>query len=220
MLNESKGNMYDFVTHTWNPIKGACHHMCSYCYMKRWGKQKPVRLDEKDLNTYHKGGNFIFVGSSCDMWAKDIPDEWISRVLEKCTIFNRYFFQSKNPARFLDFTKELPNASVYCTTLETNRHYLDTMMLAPPPLARVKAMMKVTQVKPVYITIEPIMKFDLIEFTQMIKACDPKQVNIGADSQKSGLPEPTGNEVKELIEALSEFTVVHQKSNLKRIISN
>ena len=24
MIKESKGNMYEFVTHTWNPIKGKC----------------------------------------------------------------------------------------------------------------------------------------------------------------------------------------------------
>lgn len=218
MLNESKGNMYEFITHTWNPIKGACHHDCSYCYMKRWGKLRLPRLDEKDLNTYQKGGNFIFVGSSCDMWAKDIPDEWISRVLEKCTLYNRYFFQSKNPSRFLDFIKEIPSASVYCTTLETNRHCLE-MRRSPEPIARVKAMAKITKVKPVYITIEPIMKFDLVEFTQMIKTCDPTQVNIGADSQKSGLPEPTAKQVLELIEALSDFTIVHQKPNLKRLLT-
>src|SRR3990167_1900105 len=31
MLNKQKGNMYGFVTHTWNPIKGKCSHNCSYC---------------------------------------------------------------------------------------------------------------------------------------------------------------------------------------------
>lgn len=25
-LNISKGNMYEFVTHTWNIIKGKCYH--------------------------------------------------------------------------------------------------------------------------------------------------------------------------------------------------
>jgi len=29
-LNESKGNMYEFVTHTWNAIKGECKHDCTY----------------------------------------------------------------------------------------------------------------------------------------------------------------------------------------------
>ena len=50
-LNKSAGNMYDFVTHTWNTVKGLCPHGCSYCYMKRWGTQNPVRFDAKELRT-------------------------------------------------------------------------------------------------------------------------------------------------------------------------
>lgn len=69
-LNESKGNMYDFITHSFNTIKGQCYHDCSYCYMKRWGNLRPARFDEKELNTDLGSGNFIFVGSSCDMWSE------------------------------------------------------------------------------------------------------------------------------------------------------
>ena len=90
--------MYEFVTHTWNTIKGACPHDCSYCYMKRWGKQNPDRFDEKELKTDLGNGNFIFVGSSCDMFADDIPETWILRTLEHCFKYNnRYLFQTKNP---------------------------------------------------------------------------------------------------------------------------
>ena len=31
MLNRQKGNMYPWITHTWNPIKGKCPHDCTYC---------------------------------------------------------------------------------------------------------------------------------------------------------------------------------------------
>lgn len=31
-LNVSKGNMYEFITHTFNTIKGKCYHDCSYCH--------------------------------------------------------------------------------------------------------------------------------------------------------------------------------------------
>lgn len=48
-LNESTGNMYPWLTHTWNTIKGTCPHNCDYCYMKRWGPQKPLYFDEKEL---------------------------------------------------------------------------------------------------------------------------------------------------------------------------
>ena len=57
-LNKSTGNMYEFITHTWNTIKGECPHGCSYCYMKRWGKQQPVHFDEKELKTDLGIGNF------------------------------------------------------------------------------------------------------------------------------------------------------------------
>jgi len=46
---KSKGNMYDWVDYTWNPIKGKCEHDCSYCYMKKFGKQNPIHLDKKEL---------------------------------------------------------------------------------------------------------------------------------------------------------------------------
>ena len=59
-LNKSTGNMYEFITHTWNTIKGECPHGCSYCYMKRWGKQPPVHFDEKELKTDLGKNNFIF----------------------------------------------------------------------------------------------------------------------------------------------------------------
>lgn len=71
-LNTSKGNMYEFITHTWNTIKGECYHDCSYCYMKRFGKLNKVRFDAKELKTDLGTGNFIFVGSSCDMFAENI----------------------------------------------------------------------------------------------------------------------------------------------------
>ena len=58
-MNKQKGNMYGFVTHTWNPIRGECPHDCKYCYMKKWGKQKPLRLVEKELKTDLGSGNFI-----------------------------------------------------------------------------------------------------------------------------------------------------------------
>ena len=47
-LNKQSGNMYSWVTHTWNVVKGKCPHGCIYCYMKRF-PQRPLRFDEKEL---------------------------------------------------------------------------------------------------------------------------------------------------------------------------
>ena len=121
-MNKQIGNMYGFVTHTWNPIKGKCSHDCKYCYMKVW-KQKPLRSVEKELMDNLGQDNFIFVGSSTDMFAKDVPKEWITKVLAQCRNYegNTYLFQSKNPSRFWNFEGEYPKNTIFGTTLETNR---------------------------------------------------------------------------------------------------
>ena len=212
-LNKSTGNMYEFITHTWNTIKGECYHDCRYCYMKRWGKLKPVHFDEKELKTELGSGNFIFVGSSCDMFAENIPDEWINKTLDHCSKFdNKYFFQSKNPIRFYGKGLRFPENSRFCTTIESNRIYKEIMGKAPYPENRAFFL-------PInsYITIEPILDFDLYEFASLIRAAEPIQVNIGADSGNHGLPEPSKEKVMELISEIQKFTTIHNKTNLKRL---
>lgn len=227
-MNISKGNMYDFVTHTWNTVKGECYHDCSYCYMKRWGKLNPVRFDEKELKTDLGEGNYIFVGSSCDMFASDIPHDWIVDTLIHCGRFNKnkYFFQTKNPQRIFEF-KIILDALDFslCTTIESNRWYPDIMKNSPKPCFRSSFMNEIyhefgwgfTKSKS-YVTIEPILDFDLNVMVTLIKGILPFQVNIGADSGNHGLPEPPLEKVLELITELEKFTTIHKKSNLGRLL--
>lgn len=215
-LNKSKGNMYEFITHTWNTIKGSCFHDCSYCYMKRFGKLSTVRFDERELKTDLGNGNFIFVGSSCDMWADNIPDVWIFYTLCHCNKYdNQYMFQTKNPRNIKRIL--VPNSHV-CVTLETNRHYPEFMHNCPIPVERVEQMRLIRH--PLYITIEPVIDFDLVPFIEMIRQCDPVQVNIGADSGRNNLPEPTMEKLKDLVHELKRFTTVHKKRNLERLSKN
>ncbi len=219
-LNPSKGNMYDFVTHTWNTIKGACPHDCSYCYMKRWGELNPVRLDERELKTDLGIGYFIFVGSSCDMFAKDIPDEWIIKTLDLCKRFaNQYLFQTKNPSRISTYLirSHLPKNSIVCTTIETNKWYPIIMNNSPHPINRAIEMSRLN-VK-TYATIEPIMDFDLWDLVELIRFFNPVQVNIGADSGNNGLPEPRKDKILALIKDLETFTIVKKKKNLDRLLN-
>lgn len=212
-------NMYDFVTHTWNTIKGKCFHNCSYCYMKRWGSLKDARFDEKELKTDLGENNFIFVGSSCDMFAENIDESWINKTLNHCDKFdNKYLFQSKNPENFFYWMFSLPDNSTICTTLETNRVYPGIMKNAPIPRKRVLTFQKIRIRFEKIITIEPIIDFDLKEFIQMIYNCGPKQVNIGADSGGHNLPEPPKEKILELIQELEKFTIVKQKKNIKRLL--
>ena len=217
MLNISKGNMYDFVTHTWNTVKGQCPHDCSYCFMKRWGEQKPVRFDEKELKTDLGEDNFIFVGSSNDLFAVDHPYEWVSQTLWQCVYYpkNKYLFQTKNPEELLYWENALPDNSVICTTLESNHHYAGYMKNAPSPFNRALHFKDLPFDK--YITIEPILDFGLGAFVEMIKSCNPIQVNIGADSGNNNLPEPSWDKIQQLIEALEKFTKVKLKKNINRL---
>jgi DNA repair photolyase len=41
-MSKSSGNMYDWVTHTANPLTGECKHKCPYCYVNKLKHAKPV----------------------------------------------------------------------------------------------------------------------------------------------------------------------------------
>jgi len=214
-LNKQTGNMYPFVTHTWNPIRGKCPHDCIYCYMKVW-KQNPLDIHEKEFSTDLGNGNYIFVGSSTDMWSLPVLDEWIDSTLEHCRNYpqNTYLFQSKNPLRFIDWENDFPPTTILATTIESNRSLIQPN--CPSPTERVGAMVGITNRKTV--TIEPIMDFDLDVMVDWIKQIAPKFVSIGADSKGHHLPEPSGDKIRALIAELEEITQAKQKDNLKRLL--
>lgn len=212
-LNKQSGNMYDFVTHTWNPIKGKCPHECSYCYMKRF-KVGELRLDDKCLKDNLGAGNNIFVGSSTDMFANEVPSDWIARVLNYCASYpkNTYLFQTKNPERFGKFS--FPDNSTFGTTIESNRDH--KISKAPILSLRIQAMYSVPSTN-IMISIEPILDFDLETMRRWVCEIMPEFVSIGADSKGSNLPEPSPEKVEALITELKKFTEVKIKDNLKRL---
>ena len=222
--------MYKFVTHTWNPIKGVCYHQCRYCYMNVLRPKNyecaPVMVDnefEIDLNV----GKVIFVGDGIDMFAENVPDEWILRVLEHCAGFNDqragqkkivFLFQSKNPSRFLQFLDHrVFKHAIIGTTIETNRYYPEIMANSPKIEDRAIAMKSISE-KGFYtmITAEPLLAFDKTELVEIIRQCNPRFVNIGRESKrKVWVPEPTSAQVKVLVAELREITKVIIKSNAK-----
>lgn len=86
------------------------------------------------------------------------------------------------------------------------------------PYDRATAMSIVSDFVKFYVTIEPIMDFNLNELVKIIRYCKPVQVNIGADTGHNKLHEPTAYKVNQLIMGLSSFTNVVIKPNLNRII--
>lgn len=220
-LNKQAGNMYPFVNYSWNPIRGFCQHQCQYCYYQNNPRFKDkiglLRLEEKELKINLGEGRFIFVGSSTDMFADEVPTEWIKAVLKLCRLFpdNNYLFQSKNPKRFTFFEPYFPPKVILGTTIETN--FNRNLSLALSPFERKWWLASINVAIPKMVSIEPIVSFDLGILVSWMREIGPKFVSIGADSKGHHLPEPTGDQLRALVEALEKFTVVRLKPNLNRI---
>jgi len=213
MLNKQKGNMYPWVTHTWNPIKGKCPHECEYCYMKRFPVGE-LRLDKKCFNDDLGNGNTIFVGSSCDIFAAKIPEVWIKLMFRHIRDYqeNTYLFQTRNPERLQGYF--IPPFVICGTTIESNIDY--GISKAPSPVKRFEDLYNLDADHKM-ISIEPILHFDINILVDWIEDIKPDFVSIGADSKNNDLPEPSSNDVKQLIKALMQITKVKQKSNLNRL---
>ncbi len=219
MKNNSKGNMYP-NTITRNFIGGECPHNCSYCYvcaLKRFPVMKKrysgkLRLIESEFKKPLGSGKNIFIGSCNDMFADEVPDEWIKRVLEYCSKSdNNYLFQTKNPERFKYYT--FPEKTILGATIETNRE--DDISNAPNTTIRKHWLSQLDCDK--MVSIEPIMDFDLGIMRRWMIEIEPKFVSIGADSKGHNLPEPSWDKVQSLIKELKTFTKVKVKDNLMRL---
>jgi len=226
-LNKRTGNMFSFVTHTWNPISGICPHNCAYCYMKNMRKQypklnEPLHFNRSYLKDNLGENNYIFIGSSTDIFCKQVENDWLLHTFAKAIGYNnKYLLQTKNPIRYLKHLDDfIPSKFVFSTTIETNYFFPKIMNNCPAPYKRIMSMMALPKEYKRMVTIEPIIKFDLTELVAMVLSIHPEQVNIGADSDNNGLPEPTGKETKKLIETLEKYTTVEIKPNLKRILND
>jgi len=228
-LRKAKGDMYDFITHIWNPVKGRCGYDCSYCYVKkinkRFGKQQgEPHLDEKELAASLGEGNYIFVCSTCDLFHPDMPREWVRAVMENSgDRRNRFLWHTKNPHRALEFQGLFLDNDMLCVTVESNYGIWGDRGLcaikyseAPSPEERFEAIR--LWKKPWMLTIEPVMDFDLHSFAYKIYENMPVQVNIGADSGRNNLPEPSPEKLRALIGWLEPRTKAHLKKNLGRLL--
>lgn len=228
-VNKSKGNMYDWVSHTWSPLIG-CPHQCSYCYVKSY-QDLPVapQLDGEFPNL--GSGRIIFVGHLCDMFAADFianseSKKMVDQILEHCKQFdNTYVLQTKNPAGLGLFKDQLLEMKfILGTTIETNREaVVSAISQAPSPHQRAVGFKNIREEmspQQSFITIEPILDCDVIPLVELIQLANPTFVNIGADSKKHDLDEPSYETVMALAEALNAAGIeIRKKLNLDRLIN-
>lgn len=221
--------MYPWVTHTHSHLGGECPHQCVYCYVDnpRFGRPErytgDLRLIEKEFNARYGTGKTIFVEHCNDLFAKYVHQDMIIEVIRHCLQWpeNTYVFQTKNPERFLSLSEGLPlnavfpNNSIYGTTIETNRD-MSAISKAPPAVERMRAMSKILTRK--FVTIEPVLDFDVDILASWIDRIRPEFLNLGADSKRHGLPEPTVEKVMQFTEKLKEYGIeLREKHNLSRL---
>lgn len=230
LMNTDKGKkMFTIVSETWNPVTG-CLHDCNYCWARRLALTKlrtspryrsgfRPRLNLEEFKKRFKGG-VVFVSDMGDLWGDWVPDEWIRRVLQHISKFpNTWFlFLTKNPQRYHDFINEIPSNAILGATIETNRdeyfqerYGSSRISSAPLPTRRYEAMRRLEWPLK-FISIEPILDFDLDIFTVWIEEINPFLVYVGYDNYNNKLPEPPISKTIELMRRLEDFTLVMRKT--------
>ncbi len=227
-LKVSKGNMYDWVTHMHSHLAGECPHKCSYCYVQknRFGVSPrykgKIRLIESELNiNYGIGfGKTIFIEHMNDLFANEVKQSWIQKILDHCCRFpdHTYVFQTKNPQRVFDYESNFPPIHMVGTTIETNRKIPGSK--APYPELRYSGIKNLSLLDcKTFITIEPIMDFDVEILTDWIITAQPDFINIGADSKNTGLLEPSPEKIKKFINNMNIANItIRKKVNLERLL--
>lgn len=210
---------------TWNPVKG-CRHGCVYCWARYRAEDNLFRLDKyqdgfapgffpAEMDRKFKPGEFIFVTDMGDLLGDWVPDDWICEVLRVIRKFPEtdFLLLTKNPSRFVMF--QIPPNAYIGTTLETNRDY--GVSKAPVPHLRFLALSSHPHPRK-FISIEPIMDFDLGTMLSWVRDIKPEIVEVGADNYRHNLPEPDPQKVKTLIIGLeAEVPTVHLKNSMKRL---
>lgn len=226
---------------TWSPIFG-CHYSCynGGCWAKRmalrlramgqekykFGFEPHFAFDEYSFKKKKfKAGEIVFVSSMGDAFAPWVSFDAIRVVLSVIEENPQtdFLLQTKNPRRFVSIAKTgfLPTNVYLGTTIETDTYPNSThgFSKADAPDLRYRAMLA-DELSPwrKFISIEPIIDFNLDTLVSWAKEIAPQIVEIGADSLRNSLPEPSWGKVVALKTELKKFVpVVIEKEGLERL---
>jgi protein gp37 len=211
---------------TWNPQTG-CAFSCLYCWSCPLAETRlKAHYPNGFIPAFHtdrlkrkfKEGEFCFISSMGDIsFCKPDDLKQILDIVENNPQTD-FLFCTKNPMIYRKkiFKDDLSNA-YYGATIETNRSYPQDISKAPINLLRYSAMVGLKNCRK-FISIEPVMDFDLEDFTDWILTIEPEIVEIGADNYRHSLPEPEWYKVSALIDKLELAGIqVIQKEGLERL---
>jgi len=224
---KKKTRMFRSVNGTWNPVIG-CTHKCKYCWARRLVETKLYKTSCKDCASFNvhthldrliKKRRTILVCSMGDLFCKGCPDQYIRAVLDIIRVHsNRDFILcTKNPARYEDFIKMVPDNCILGTTIETNNDNLvREWSEAPPPTERHKVMARL-RYKRKFLSIEPIMEFDMKVMIKWVKDIHPLTCEIGYNNYPMfRLPEPTLEKTRELIENIKKLGISVREKTIRK----
>lgn len=221
--------MFKSVTRTWNVFVG-CRFDCTYCNARKLAetrlKDSPrykdgftPKLVESELRRSFKAGEFIFIGYMGDI-AFAARDELL-RILARVREFPEtdFLVQTKKPESLYVLWEEysiyLPPNVVFGTTIETNRDY--GLSKAAAPYERF-LYLNAYPAERKFVSIEPIMDFDLETMVMWMRVIGPDIIEVGADNYSNNLPEPRWEKVEELLSRLREVCPqVNEKEGLERL---
>jgi len=218
--------MFKTVSRTWNVFKG-CLFECTYCNARKMAETRlkdypryrdgfTPRLVMEELSRRFHPGEFIFVGYMGDI-SFATADEVGFILAQTIEFFSETSFLlcSKNPAVYFSWELAFPDNLYLGTTIETNRDY--GLSKAPPPLERFRAMAELQHARK-FVSVEPVMDFDLEVMTRWLSEIKPDIVEIGADNYHNHLPEPSWEKVETLLESLRGFLPrVVEKDEIERL---
>lgn len=219
---------------TWSPLKGCLHN----CYNGGcWAKIQAEKMQKAGIAKYLDGfkpavipveftpkfkeDDFVFVNSMGDMFGEWQSVENINRVLDYIRPFTKttFLLQTKNPDRFHDINIRMPYGCYYGTTIETNRYYPVYASITPAASKRYSALLNLPHDGcKRFVSIEPIMDFDLDIMLKWMGKLEPDIVEVGSDNYKCCLAEPSWDKVEALLKGLREICpTVIEKQGLERL---
>ena len=212
-------------TKTWNPFKG-CGFDCIYCEpsFKRQAKRQKNRcikcynykphFHPERLNKIPKADLVFACGNGDISFANT---EQICGILHKIQYKpeQTFLLQTKNPKSLRKY--RIPANVIVGTTIETNR---DTTEISKAPATEHRYRHLSNLMCRKFVTIEPIMDFDLDVMVKWIFDINPEIVWVGYNNYQNAihLVEPTLEKTNKLIDELNKFTNVRLKTIRDKII--